>query len=134
MRASPSIVESMRYFFDRRSAADVSVFDDLMSSEHVVFLGSEGNEWFEDRERMRRAFGFEGTRIEPSPDACGWEEGTIGWYVDRPLMTLPGLGTLQTRCTFVLRREADRWKVVQGHFSVGVPDAVAVAEQPAWVG
>jgi len=129
VQPSSAIREAMLEFYARRSAADVAAFDDLISSEHVVFLGTEGAEWFEDRERMRKAFGFEGVRFEPGLAGQAWEEGTIGWWVDTPLMTLAELGSVRTRATFVLRREDGRWKVVHAHFSVGIPDERAVALQ-----
>jgi ketosteroid isomerase-like protein len=46
--------------------------------------------------------------------------------VDRPSFVLSDGSYLPTRMTAVLRNEADGWKVVHLHFSVGVPDEEAI--------
>ena len=130
MIEDPSIVESMLEFYRHRSAANVAAFDDLISSEHVVFLGTAGHEWFEDRDRMRTAFGFEGVRFEPGPKPRAWSEGSIGWFADTPTMEVAE-GRIRVRTTLVVRREKDRWKIVHAHYSVGIADELAAELSPA---
>ena len=130
MNEDRSIVEAMLEFYRQRSAANVAAFDDLISSGHVVFLGTAGHEWFEDRDRMRMAFGFEGVRFEPGPMPRAWSEGPIGWFADTPVMEIPE-GRIRVRTTILVRREADRWKIVHAHYSVGIADALALELAPA---
>ena len=87
----------------------------------------------DDRDRMRFGFEAEGVRLEPR-DPRGYEEGTMGWVVDEPTFVLPDGSSFKTRITFVMRQEGGRWKLVHGHFSVGVPDEEVVELQRRWSG
>lgn len=40
-------------------------------------------------------------------------------------------GRIRVRTTLVVRREADRWKVVHAHYSVGIADERAAELSPA---
>lgn len=131
MQASAALAAAMRRFYERRSASDVASFDDVVSREIRLFIGTGPGEWFEDRELMRRGFGMEGLRIEPG-DPRGWEEGALGWVADQPTMYLPDGTTIRCRMTAVLRSEDGAWKLAAAHFSVGVPDDEVEALQARW--
>jgi ketosteroid isomerase-like protein len=118
-------------FCDRLSAGDVAAFDDVVASDAKLIIGTAPGEWIDDRARMRFGFEAEGLRLEPkNPEA--YEEGTMGWVVDEPTFVFPDGSSLTIRLTVVMRRETDRWKVVHGHFSVGVPDDDVVALVQRW--
>jgi class 3 adenylate cyclase len=51
-----------------------------------------------------------------------WEDGNVGWAAVKETITLQGK-TFTARATYVLRLERGEWKVVQGHWSVPVPNA-----------
>ncbi len=78
---------------------------------------------------MIMAFGFEGVKFEPGPAPRGWSEGDIGWFTDTPMMEIPE-GRIRVRTTLVVRREAGRWKIIHAHYSVGIPDDLAVEVSP----
>jgi hypothetical protein len=130
MEPSASIVEAMLEFYRQRSVANAAVFDDLIAAGHVVFLGTAGSEWFEDRDRMRAAFAFEGVRFTPGPNPRAWAEGDTGFFIDTPTMEIEE-GRIRVRTTVVMHREAGRWKVIHAHYSVGIPDALAAEVAPA---
>ena len=130
MEPSASIVEAMLEFYRERSVANASAFDDLIAAADVVFLGTAGHEWFEDRERMRMAFGFEGVRFTPGPNPRAWSEGDVGFFIDTPTMEIAE-GRIRVRTTVVMHREAGRWKVIHAHYSVGIPDELAAEVSPA---
>ena len=48
-------------------------------------------------------------------------QGQVVWVADQPIFQLHG-GDVPCRFTFVFRKEQGRWKIVQGHLSIGVPD------------
>ena len=133
MQPSPSLRDAVTRWYERRSAADVASFDLIVSREVRLFIGTAPGEWFEDREQLRRGFGYEGLLLEPGR-VQAWEEGSLGWVADEPTMQLPGMGSIRTRMTAVFRREDAEWKLVMGHFSVGVPDAEVVELQGRWLG
>jgi hypothetical protein len=131
MQQSGDVREAMLRFCDRLSAGDVASFDELVSREAALIIGTAPGEWVDDRERMKFGFEAEGVRLEPD-DPLGYEEGSMGWVVDQPTFVFPDGSAIQTRLTAVMRREDGRWKLVHAHFSVGVPDEEVVDLQRRW--
>lgn len=131
MESSDALRETTLRFYDRFSANDVESFDDFVSQEAKLFVGTADDEWFVDREKLRSGFSYEGLRLE-GDDPQAWEEGAIGWVSDRPTMHAPGYGPTRTRFTGVFRREDGTWRLVMSHFSVGVPDDEVVELQQRW--
>jgi hypothetical protein len=128
MKRSDRLRERALRFYDRFSANDAQSFDELVSQQATSIIGTAEDEWFTDREKLRSGFGYDGLRLEGG-DPEAWEEGDIGWVVDRPTMQVPGHGEFRTRFTGVFRREDGVWRLVLSHFSVGVPDEEVVELQ-----
>ncbi|GAC1658618.1 MAG: hypothetical protein NVS4B13_01900 [Candidatus Elarobacter sp.] len=131
MRKSEALRKTAISFYDRFSAGDLASFDELVSEEAALFIGTADDEWFADRGKLRSGFACEGLCIE-GHDPQGWEEGPMGWVSDRPTMLAPGIGPIKTRFTGIFRREAGCWKLVMSHFSVGVPDSEVIELQRRW--
>ena len=72
-------------------------------------------------------FGF-----EAGEDPAGYEEGSLGWFVDEPTFFFPDGSSMDTRLTAVMHQEEGRWKLVHMHLSVGVPDEQVVELQQRW--
>jgi hypothetical protein len=130
MRASEEVRTRILRFYERFSTGEADVFADGLSTEvGVSVIGSAPEEGHADREgwiaAYRDGIGAAGITLA-GDDPRGYEEGSLGWGVDRPRFVLPDGSTLPTRLTAVLRREDDEWKLVHLHFSVGVPDEEAV--------
>jgi ketosteroid isomerase-like protein len=126
MQQSEGVKEAMLRFYDRFTANDAGSFDRLVSQEQdSMVIGTAPEEWMDDREKFRAAFGMEGVRLEAGNDLRAWEEGSVGWLADRPTFVLPDGSTIPTRLTAVMRQEDGEWKLVQAHFSVGVSDEEA---------
>lgn len=133
MQPSAEIRDAMLGFYDRLSASDVESFDQLVSQEpDVLIIGTAPGEWVTERERMRFGFETEGFRIEAGNAPAGYEEGSMGWFVDEPTFDFPDDSAMDTRLTAVMRREDGRWKLVHMHVSVGVPDEEVVELQRRW--
>ena len=118
-------------FCDRLSAGDVGSFDELVSREAALIIGTAPGEWVDDRDRMKFGFETEGVRLE-SDDPLGYVEGSMGWVVDQPTFFFPDGSAFRTRLTAVMQQEDGRWKIVHAHFSVGVPDEEVVNLQKRW--
>jgi hypothetical protein len=131
VQQSADVREAMLRFCDRLSASDVGSFDELVSREAALIIGTAPGEWIEDRDRMKFGFEAEGVRLEPD-DPRGYEEGPMGWVVDDPTFVFPDGSSFRTRLTAVMRREDGRWKIVHAHFSIGVPDEEVVELQRSW--
>lgn len=125
MNESPTVRESLLRFYDRRSVADSSVYDDLVAHGQTIMIGTGPDEWFEDREVLRGHFGVQAFRLEPG-DARAWEDGDVGWFTDTPRFVLPDGGFLATRLSGVMLKEEGAWKLALAHFSVAVPDEDAI--------
>jgi hypothetical protein len=117
-------------FYERFSRGDPDAFAaGLATVDGVSVIGTAPEEGHADRDdwiaAYRDGIAAAGLRLE-GDDPRGYEEGSVGWGVDRPRFVLPDGSTLPTRLTAVLRREGGDWKVVHLHFSVGVPDEEAI--------
>jgi hypothetical protein len=131
MEEASDLTQTWHRFCDRISAGDVDSFDDLVSHEATVVIGTAPGEWVADRDQMR--FGFETECIELTPaDPIAWAEGSLGFVLDRPQFQLPDGSRIDARVTAVLRLEDEVWRVVHSHFSVGVPDEEVARLQAAW--
>ena len=120
MQQSADVRDAMLRFYDRLSASDVESFEEL------VIIGTAPGEWVTERERMRFGFEAEGVRLEAGENPAGYEEDSLGWFVDEPTFFFPDGSAMQSRLTAVMHREDGRWKLVHMHVSVGVPDEEVV--------
>lgn len=131
MENSITLRDAVLRFFDRFSANDVDSFDSIVTEGETLFIGTGPDDWFTDRERLRRGFAAEGFLMEPQ-HLEAWEEGSVGWAVDEPIMRDPKVGPIRTRFSAVFRREGGSWKLVMSHLSVGIPDDEVVDLQRRW--
>ena len=103
-------------------------FDQLTSNTAAVsVIGTDPTEWSTDRTVIvqmldaQRTDGGQGGLMVPS-DPQAWEEGDLGWVVDRPRLPLPDGTEIQVRLTTIFHRENGTWKGVHQHASIGVPN------------
>jgi hypothetical protein len=134
VQTSPGILEALLRFYERRTEGDPARFDEVVSDEMQVFIGTAPGEWFEGKEAIRPGFGVEGLTLAPGPNPRGWEAGSLGLAADEPLMTLPDGTVIRTRLTAVFRHENGSWKLATAHFSAGVPDDEVQELQRRWLG
>lgn len=128
MERSAGVCDAILRFYERFSAGEVDGFAQIISQgEGVSVIGTAPGEGHEDRAAWLAAYDagmkgeMAGIRLE-GDDPRGYEEGSVGWGVDRPSFVFPDGTRLPTRLTAVVRHEDGNWKVVHLHFSVGVPD------------
>jgi hypothetical protein len=132
MDESTDVREGMLRFYRGVSDSDIESFEDIVSKEAVLVIGTAPGEWVTERERMRFGFEAEGLRIEPGPAPIGYAEGSLGWLADEPTFVFPDGSPMKTRLTSVLRHEEGKWRLVHVHVSVGVPDDEVVELQRRW--
>jgi SnoaL-like domain len=90
MRQSAEVRDAMLRFYDRLSAGDVESFEELVSQEATLIIGTAPGEWVTERDRMRFGFEAEGVRLQAGDNPAGYEEGSLGWFVDEPSFILSG--------------------------------------------
>ena len=127
MERSNEIEGVIRGLFDAIQAGDVGAFEDVLSREPgVLFLGTDATEWWEGYETVSHVAGeqlkeMQGIEVTVS-ETSGYADGDVGWGSARARYAMPGGGGNDIRFTGVFRREDGRWRLVQGHSSIGVPN------------
>lgn len=119
---STAVAEAMRRFYSVREQEDLEALTDLMSEgEGVHVIGTDDDEWIVGRDGWLgvAAQPSDTAAIEPSPGLKAFEEGDLGWAVDRPTLYLANGETLAVRITGIFRRERSEWRIVHLHASVG---------------
>jgi hypothetical protein len=133
MEESRAPAETWSRFCDGVSNGRVDQFDDIVSQEAKIVIGTAPGEMVTDREAMRFGFEAEGVTLE-SRSPRGYVEGSLGWVVDEPRFGLPDRSSFACRVTAIVRKEGETWRLVHAHFSVGVPDEEVVELQKRWSG
>lgn len=131
MQESSAVKEGWLRFCEGVSKGKVEEFDDIVSQEAKLVIGTAPGEVVTTREQMRFGFETEGVTLE-SRNVRAYEEGTLGWAVDEPRFGFPDGSGMDCRVTAVVRKEGDTWRLVHAHFSVGVPDDEVAELQKKW--
>jgi SnoaL-like domain len=131
MRESSSAAQAWVRFCEGVSERKIDQFDDVVSQEAKLIIGTAPGEMVTERERMRFGFETEGITLE-SRSPTGYEEGSLAWVVDEPRFGFPDGSSFDCRVTAVVRRVEAVWRIVHAHFSVGVPDEEVVGLQQKW--
>lgn len=90
--------------------------------EGVLVIGTDPDEWWTGYENITKSFGTQPdiSIVESNPQA--FSEGNVGWVADQHKLKFPDGRVVPIRETSVWHKEAGEWKVVQTHWSVGVPN------------
>ena len=128
MERSPELEQIIGGWFQAVSHGDTSWVDRHVSQQaRVRLVGTDPNEWL-DGEQVAEFLKEEAKALAPmgvkvaagEPEAC--REGTVGWGVTRPTLTLPNGKEISPRWSAVFHQEDGQWKLVQLHASVGIPN------------
>ena len=88
----------------------------------VAFLGTDPDEWWTDLAGLERALAAQrgaGVMVIPG-DPLAYQEGNVGWAIDRTVRFRIGDQEAPFRFSVVYRHEDGEWKMVHFHSSVGV--------------
>jgi adenylate cyclase len=128
VKESPELVALVQRMYAAQAAGDVDWLSALLwASDDALTIGSDAAEWWEgaqvrDRWLAQIAAGMGEARLTATR-LRAFEDGDVGWVADEPQVTLPDGTTLTMRATAVFHREDGGWRLVQGHGSLGVPNA-----------
>jgi hypothetical protein len=116
-----------RRLYDAVSMGDISFFErHLSQGESCVVIGTAPDEWWTE---YRSALDAIRAQMEAVGEAVSliagevraYHLGDVGWVADRPIFKL-GSTEVVCRHTSVFVREDGDWRIVQHHFSIGVPN------------
>jgi len=133
MEQSAELKEFYLRICEAQSSGDYSFFERHFSQEDgVLAIGTDPEEWWAGYATITRVFkaqleeagGFQ--ILADTPQA--YCDGSIGWLAGQPTVKLPDGTEVPVRLTAVLRREQNGWKIVQWHFSIGVPNEDSIGE------
>lgn len=125
MQREPGLAESVQRLYAVFNEGDPSRAEQLVSTESAILgIGTDPREWWQG-DAFRQAFRVQvpemhsaGLVFEPG-DLEAYSEGTVAWVADRPTLRMPDGTGVPMRLTAVWRREADSWRMVQFHLSIG---------------
>jgi len=131
MEQSASVRQALLTFYERFSAGNVDDFGQSIASWPDAFvIGTGPTEWQDGRATWIAGYEMQvtaipGIRMEAG-DVRAYAEGSLGFAADQPSIVLPNGLAIPLRLTAVLQQEGDTWKLLNVHFSAGVPDEVLI--------
>ena len=133
MERSTELEEFYRQCCEAQSNGDHSFFERHFSQKDgVIAIGTDPAEWWVGYPTITKVFTAqleEAGGFEILPDAPqAYQDGSIGWLAGQPTLKLPDGVDMPVRLTAVLQKEQDGWKIVQWHFSIGVPNEDSIGE------
>jgi hypothetical protein len=133
MQRSQDLVDLLTEFYRAAQTSDTSALERLIShSDAALMIGTDPKEWWSGYDDILRVFTAQSEEMGGFPvsrgDPVAYAEGTMGWIADRPTLGLPD-GEIEMRVSFVAHQEDGQWKLIQGHFSIGVPNEEAVGQE-----
>jgi hypothetical protein len=134
MQTSTGARDALLRFYEAFTAAapgDMASFDRVFTRDReLMIIGTAAPEWVQGRDKATSAWGMEGVALEPG-DPEAWEHDSVAWAADRPTFVF-GTARVPIRILAVMLKEDGDWKIVNAHFSVGVPDEVAAEHAEEW--
>ena len=109
------------------STRDVAYFDHHISNQLGTHaLGTDPSEWWADAAAIREGVAeAAGLNFDPG-GVQAWRKGSVGWVVTRDAwFRRPDGHEVPFRYTGVYHLEDGTWRLVQGHWSLGVPNIEA---------
>ncbi len=133
MEASAELREIIAGWFAAAVRGDAGWRDRHVSrNPYLRIVGTDPEEWLQGEPAYRflknEAETVGGKFAIRVGDVEAFSEGSVGWGVAHPVITLPDGRKASPRWSAVFHQETDGWKLVQLHASIGVPNAEAFGE------
>jgi ketosteroid isomerase-like protein len=127
MEVNAELKDFVLTFYLAVETGDTAVISNMTADEPgLLFVGTDADEWWESRERLAQAASVQHKEIPEMTIRPGtitaYRQGDFGFVADRPSFVFADEREQSLRFTAVLRRDAEGWKLVQGHTSIGVPN------------
>jgi len=134
MEPSSELRELYLQSCEAMSKGDSAFFEHHFSQKDgVLAIGTDPAEWWAGHDTIIRVFKAQleeagGFEVAPgTPQA--YRDGSVGWVAGQPTVKLADGTEIPTRLTAVFQKEQDGWKIVQWHFSAGVPNEDLIDEK-----
>jgi SnoaL-like protein len=127
MEPAPELVALLQRYYAASAQGDTQFLDRLIARHPgTLVIGSDPAEWWRGGDQIVQTWTSAwqqrgGLPVEASqPEA--FRVGDVGWVADRAVWRLPDQRIIPFRLTAVFYRADQEWRLVQAHFSVGVPN------------
>lgn len=133
MNQSTELKELMLQAYAAMAQGDTTFYDQrLAQTGDVLIIGTDPNEWWADRDTIRRVFAAQmqeinGLRVVPG-NLLTTSWGEAGWAADSPTFHLPDGTQIPFRISVIFRKEAGGWKITHQHISIGVSNNAVVGQ------
>ncbi len=132
MTPSAEILETMLELYGHMLAGESDAANELISTDPATLLIGSAGEWVDDQSVMRGTYLVDTEGLVVGDHPVAYANGDVGWFADRPTWRFADGTHAEMRMSAVLQREADGWRMVHSHLSVGVPDNECVMLQRRW--
>ncbi len=134
MEPSPELRAVIDGWFDSVAAGDLTWADRHISvRDGVRLIGTDPREFLEGRGVYEFLKGeaemLSGNVTVTRGDSEAFREGSVGWGVARPIITLPNGIEFAPRWSGVFHREDGVWKLVHCHASLGISNEEAMGRE-----
>jgi hypothetical protein len=125
---APELQALLARYYAASAQGDTDFLDQLIARRpDTLVVGTDATEWWRGGEQIfqtwsaawRERGGLPVQRSQPS----AFRSGDIGWVDDQAEWRLRDGRAQPFRLTAVFHREADTWRMIQAHFSIGVPNS-----------
>lgn len=134
MRRSAGVEAVVEQLYDVMRYADLQSAEELLSVDLTVAIGTDEEEWETDHAAAVAGFVTQTREVGAlkvrAGTPRGYSDGVFGWFEDRALVTFADGESASVRVTGVVRYEDGRWRLVQVHTSVGLPNAELGLDPP----
>jgi hypothetical protein len=128
MQPAPELCALLELYYEASAQGDATFLDQLIARHPgALVIGTDAAEWWRGGDQIyeiwsaaRRERG--GLPVEDSQPQA-FRSGDVGWLDDQAQWRLPDGRAIPFRLTAVFHREGQEWRMVQAHFSIGVPNA-----------
>lgn len=100
----------------------VGMVEQIFSTgDGFLAIGTDDDQWWHDagiillayQDRVRSGGGVVEVR-----DIEAYQEGDVGWVMDRVILKTPGSDEVPFRHTYIFHKEDSDWKIIHAHYSI----------------
>lgn len=133
MEAAPELCALLQDYYAASAQGDTNFLARFVAQEpEALVIGTDAVEWWQGGGNIVNVWSAAWQErgglpvINSQPQA--FRAGAVGWAADQAQWRLPDGRSIAFRLTAVFHEHAGTWRLIQAHFSLGVPN-IAVAEQ-----
>jgi hypothetical protein len=128
MEPAPELRALLERYYAASAQGDTVFLDQLIARQPgTLVVGTDATEWWRGGDQIFQTWAAAwrargGLPVQDSQPQA-FRSGNVGWVDDQARWGLPDGRTIPFRLTAVFHQDGQGWRMVQAHFSIGVPNA-----------